>query len=70
MEAEELIMSDRQDSERAYQQMTQREKDEYNALVARLDDMLTEKKNRERRLKAEVIDFKDRRTADRRKSQR
>lgn len=52
----------------AYEQMTQREKDEYNALVARLDDMLrADRKSRERRQQVTPIDFQDRRIADRRK---
>lgn len=50
----------------AYEQMTQREKDEYNALVARLDDLLV-RKSRERRQQEKPIDFQDRRIADRRK---
>lgn len=52
----------------AYEQMTQREKDEYNALVARLDDMLrADRKSRERRQQELPINFQDRRLADRRK---
>jgi hypothetical protein len=51
----------------AYEQMTPSERDQYNALVARLDDMLCERKSKERRLKAEAIAFEDRRIADRRK---
>lgn len=50
----------------AYEQMTQREKDEYNALVARLDDLLV-KKSRERRQQAQAIAFDDRRQGDRRR---
>lgn len=54
----------------AYEQMTQREKDEYNALVARLDDMLrADRKSRERRLQSVAVE-QDRRVADRRKFQR
>lgn len=52
----------------AYEQMTQREKDEYNALVARLDDMLrADRKTRDRRQQDIQIPFKDRRLADRRR---
>lgn len=50
----------------AYEQMTQREKDEYNALVARLDDLLV-KKSRERRKAEQAIAFDDRRQGDRRR---
>lgn len=50
----------------AYEQMSGTERDKYNALVARLDDMLYERKSKERRLKEAEIDFQDRRIADRR----
>lgn len=52
----------------AYEQMTQEERDKFNALVARLDDLLrTDRKTRERRQQVTPIDFQDRRIADRRK---
>lgn len=50
----------------AYEQMTQAEKDEYNALVARLDDLI-HKKSRERRQAVQPIVFTDRRQGDRRR---
>lgn len=53
----------------AYQQMTQEERDKYNALVAWLDDKLHERKSRERRLQSVPVE-QDRRVADRRKFQR
>lgn len=51
----------------AYEQMTQEERDRYNALVAHLDDLLVVKKSRDRRQEAEPISFEDRRVADRRR---
>jgi len=54
----------------AYEQMTPEQRDEYNALVARLDGMLYERKSKERRQQNQPIDFQDRRIADRRKVQR
>lgn len=53
----------------AYEQMTQEERDRYNALVARLDDLIAEKKSRERRQQAQPIEFQDRRLTDRRGKQ-
>lgn len=50
----------------AYEEMTQLERDEYNALVARLDDLLV-KKSRERRKVVQAIAFSDRRQGDRRR---
>lgn len=50
----------------AYEQMSDEQRDEYNALGAQLDDMLYERKSKERRLKSEPIDFQERRIADRR----
>ena len=55
------------DSLNAYQQMTPAEKERYDALVQRLDSMLVERKNKERRQQITVIDFADRRVSDRRK---
>lgn len=51
----------------AYEQMTPEERDRYNALVAHLDDLIAEKKSRERRQEAKPISFDDRRIADRRR---
>lgn len=52
----------------AYEQMTQEERDKYNALVARLDDMLhADRKTRDRRQQEKPIPFNDRRVADRRR---
>lgn len=52
----------------AYEQMTPEERDKFNALVARLDDMLrADRKARERRKQEQPINFQDRRIADRRK---
>lgn len=52
----------------AYEQMTQEERDKFNALVARLDDMLrADRKTRERRQHEQPINFQERRIADRRK---
>lgn len=53
----------------AYEQMTQKERDKLNALVAQLDDLLYERKSRERRLQSVPVE-QDRRIADRRKFQR
>lgn len=53
----------------AYEQMTQSERDTYNALVARLDDMIYERKSKERRQQNVPVE-NDRRVADRRKFQR
>lgn len=50
----------------AYQEMTPKQRDEYNALVARLDDMLVERKSKERRKEAMCIAFPERRIEDRR----
>lgn len=53
-------------SKLAYEQMSVAQRDEYNALVARLDDMLYERKSKERRQQKQAIDFQERRIADRR----
>jgi len=55
------------DSLNAYQHMTPEERERYDALVQRLDSMLVERKNKERRQQTQVIDFDDRRVSDRRK---
>lgn len=57
-------------SKLAYEQMSVAQRDEYNALVARLDDMLYERKSKERRQQKQAIDFQERRIADRRQFQR
>lgn len=50
----------------AYSEMSQEQRDEYNALVARLDDMLVERKSKERRKEAMCIAFPERRINERR----
>lgn len=53
----------------AYDQMTPEERARYNALVAQLDDMIYERKSKERRQQSMPVE-QDRRVADRRKFQR
>jgi len=67
MEVEELVIQDRYDSARAYQEMTQEERAKYDALIAQLDRMLCERKSKERRQQVMCISFQDRRKGDRRR---
>jgi predicted nuclease of restriction endonuclease-like (RecB) superfamily len=67
MQVEELIVSDRYDSVRAYQEMTPAERAKYDVLVAQLDQMLCERKSKERRQQVMCISFPDRREGDRRR---
>jgi len=67
MKVEEMIVSDRYDSARAYQEMTQEERAKYDTLIAQLDRMLCERKSKERRQQVMCISFPDRRQGDRRR---
>lgn len=51
----------------AYEQMTQDEREKYNALVARLDELLEVKRQIDRRQEQAPIEFTDRRRTDRRR---
>lgn len=50
-----------------YQRMTEAEKQRHDDLVKRLDAMILEKRDRDRRQNVIAIDFDDRRVGDRRK---
>lgn len=67
MEVKELVISDRYDSARAYQEMTPVERAKYDALIENLDHMLYERKSKERRQQVMCISFSDRRQGDRRR---
>ena len=54
-------------SQLAYQRMTDLEKQRHEELVKRLDEMILEKRDRDRRQNVVPIDFEDRRKEDRRK---
>jgi len=57
------------DSHTAYHQMTDREREQYDALIKRLDEMIAQRRvSRDRRQTSVAIDFTDRRVGERRKS--